>query len=46
MILQGLTLLKQARQIYETTGYDPKTGQHKEESSITGKINCFAFRIH
>lgn len=29
---KGLTLLKQARKVYETTHYDPLTGQHKNDS--------------
>ncbi len=41
MISKGLNLLKQARRVYETTRYDPKTGQHKDESSIDGKRISF-----
>jgi len=38
---KGLNKFKQVRRVYETTLYDPKTGQDKEESNVDGKINCF-----
>ncbi|CAF4291088.1 unnamed protein product, partial [Rotaria sordida] len=42
---KGLNLLKQARRVYETTRYDPNTGQHKEESNVDGKTNHFIFLV-
>ncbi len=40
--LKGLNLLKQARRVYETTRYDLKTGQHKQESDVDGKTEHFS----
>ncbi|CAF1055271.1 unnamed protein product [Rotaria sordida] len=38
---KDLNKFKQARQVYETTRYDPKTGQDKEESKVDDKTDCF-----
>ncbi|CAF1006556.1 unnamed protein product, partial [Rotaria sordida] len=38
---KDLNKLKQARQVYETTRYDPKTGQDKEVSKVDDKTDCF-----
>jgi len=42
---KGLNVLKQARRVYETTRYDPKTGQHKEESSVDDLDHTFEDRL-
>ncbi|CAF0805145.1 unnamed protein product [Adineta steineri] len=42
---KGLNLLKQARRIYETTRYDAKTGQLKEESNVDDLDHSFEDRL-
>ncbi|CAF3317003.1 unnamed protein product [Rotaria socialis] len=42
---KGLNLLKQARRVYETTGYDLKTGQLKEESTADDLDYAFEDRL-
>ncbi|CAF1495787.1 unnamed protein product [Rotaria sordida] len=42
---KGLNLLKQARRVYETTRYDPNTGQHKEESNVDDLDYTFEDRL-
>ncbi|CAF3938069.1 unnamed protein product, partial [Rotaria magnacalcarata] len=42
---KGLNLLKQARRVYETTGYDLKTGQLKEESNADDLDYAFEDRL-